>query len=185
MRQEQEITEEDLAGLCAKGNAFAQKELYTRYAERIHALCARYFEDQDKAKDFTHDIVLKIYDSIGRFRYLGKGSLWAWIKRIAVNAVINNIKHEIKVENTIHEATIVEIIDPKEDDIDIIPAEELLKMILELPYTQRLIMNMFCFDNYSHKEIARSIGITEKASASLLSKARKALKVKMNDYLKR
>ncbi len=77
-----------------------------------------------------------------------------------------------------------DVIDPSYEDVERVPAKMLLKMIASLPDTQRLIMNMFCFDNYSHKEIAARIGITEKASASLLSKARKAIRRKVNEFLR-
>jgi RNA polymerase sigma-70 factor (ECF subfamily) len=43
---------------------------------------------------------------------------------------------------------------------------------------------MYCIDGYSHKEIAKMLGISEKGSASVLVKARRQLKEKIRDYLK-
>ena len=43
---------------------------------------------------------------------------------------------------------------------------------------------MFCLEGYSHREIADRLGITEKASSSLLSKAKKSLAGKIKNYRK-
>ncbi len=184
MKEITKISEKDLTESCAKGDVKAQRALYTKYATKVNALFARYLGDEEEAKDMTHDLILKVYDSITKYHYLGEGSLWGWIKRMAINMAINKVTRGVKFESIEENEKVLEIVDTSYEDVERIPASELLKMIAGLPDTQRLIMNMFCFDNYSHKEIASRIGITEKASASLLSKARKALKRKMNDYMK-
>ena len=157
--------------------------MYTRYAAKIYALCTLYLGDAEEAKDLTHDLVLKVFDSIKTYHYRGEGSLWGWIKRITINAAINKVSRGCIFEDITSPETEFDLKDPSYGDIDSIPANELLEMVSSLPATQRLILNMFCLDNCSHKEIADRLGITEKASASLLSKARKTLKKKMKDYL--
>jgi len=55
---------------------------------------------------------------------------------------------------------------------DHLEAEDLLKMIQELPAGYRLVFNMYAIDGYSHKEIATQLGISENTSKSQLSRAR-------------
>jgi RNA polymerase sigma-70 factor, ECF subfamily len=42
-----------------------------------------------------------------------------------------------------------------------------------------MVFNMFAIEGYSHKEIAEAFEISENTSKSQLSKARKALKLKI------
>ncbi len=74
--------------------------------------------------------------------------------------------------------------EPTEDEMDTVPKEKLQEWIAGLPDLRRAVFNMYCIDGYSHKEIAKMLGISEKGSASVLVKARRQLKEKIRDYLK-
>ena len=63
-------------------------------------------------------------------------------------------------------------------------AKELMGFIQGLPYTYRMVFNLYAIEGYSHKEIGEMVGITEGASKSQLSRARSILKdmvIKMED----
>lgn len=182
MEKSLDISESRLASLYAKGDSLAKRELYTRYATVVHALCRRYLSDPDEAKDMTHDIILKVFDSIGGFRFRGEGSLMAWISRIAVNSVINNVTRSESLVRMDIQAMEAPMREPTDDEMTSIPLPTLLGLISEIPPTQRMILNLYCLDGYSHKEIAGLMGITEKASSSLLSKAKKLLAEKIDEY---
>jgi len=51
-------------------------------------------------------------------------------------------------------------------------AEELLRLIDEMPVGYRTIFNLYAIEGFSHKEIAENLGITESTSKSQLSRAR-------------
>ena len=70
------------------------------------------------------------------------------------------------------------------NELEQIPEEKLLEWIASLTDLRRTVFNMYCIDGYSHKEIARMIGISEKGSAGVLAKARKQLKEKIEHYIK-
>ena len=59
----------------------------------------------------------------------------------------------------------------------------MMEMVSSLPPERRAVFNLFCIDGWSHREIARALGITEKGSAAILYQARKQLKEKINDYI--
>jgi RNA polymerase sigma-70 factor (ECF subfamily) len=60
-----------------------------------------------------------------------------------------------------------------------------LKLIQELPDRYRLIFNLYVLDNYTHKEIAVLLKISEGTSKSNLSRARKILKEKLEIHHKK
>ena len=179
-------TEQELARLCSAGDREAQGELYAQYASRLYALCYRYVADREEAQDLMHDAMIKAMDSFKSFIYSGDGSLYAWLRRLTVNVVIDRLRQMSKLRLVPLDQT-METGNPEadEDAADDIPAQVLMDMVAALPSVRRTVFNMYCIDGFNHKDIAAAIGITEKGSASILAKARAQLKSQVNDYLKR
>ena len=180
------VSESELALRCAHKDSKAQGELYTRYAGRLYAVCFRYIGDKEEAQDLMHDSMIKAMDSIGSFRYSGDGSLYAWLRRLAVNVSIDRLRDKGKVLLISLDSTMEsDISEPLEDDVENIPVQMMLDMVASLPPVRRTVFNMYCIDGFSHREIAQAINISEKGSASILAKSRAQLKEAINDYLKR
>jgi RNA polymerase sigma-70 factor (ECF subfamily) len=57
--------------------------------------------------------------------------------------------------------------------------EAVIRLIGDLPDGYRTVLNLYVFENYSHKEIATELGISENTSKSQLSKARALLRKKV------
>ena len=180
----QALNEQDLARCCAQGDRAADEELYKRYAARVLTLCRRYTDNPEDAQDLMQEALLRALDRIATFTYTGKGSLYAWIGRIAINMALNEIRKkrwrtlslDFRVRDSIPEPTEEEMVD--------VPPEKLLEWISALPTLRRTVFNLYCIDGYSHKEIGQMLGISEKGAAGVLAKARKQLKETINRYLK-
>jgi len=180
----QELDEQGLAKLCSEGNRMAEEELYRRYAARIYTLCRRYAGSSDDAKDLMQEALIKALDKIATFKFSGQGSLYGWIRRIAINLALNQIRRQrwrtvsldFRVQDTIPE--------PTEEEMETVPQEKLLEWISSLPDLRKAVFNLYCIDGYSHKDIAQMLGISEKGSAGVLAKARKQLKEEIRRYLK-
>ncbi|MBR5431406.1 MAG: RNA polymerase subunit sigma, partial [Bacteroidales bacterium] len=84
-----ELDEQSLARLCSQRDRLAEDELYTRYAAKVYTLCRRYLCDDDKAKDLMQESFIQALDKIQTFKYSGQGSLYGWIRRIAINKSLN------------------------------------------------------------------------------------------------
>ena len=87
-----ELDEQTLARYCSLKDRMAEDELYRRYAVRVYTLCCRYLRDEDDAKDLMLETLIQALNKIDTFKYTGKGSLYAWISRIAINMALNQIK---------------------------------------------------------------------------------------------
>ena len=172
-----------LAKLCARGDETARKELYTKYAAYLYALCIRYVGDRDEARDLMHDSIIKIFDTIGKYR--PTGSLKSWCSRITVNLVIDSMRKKKRFETVCLDQTNENIPEPQKDEILKIPKTELMRMVGELPQTKRVVFNLYCVEGYSHKDIAQMLDIKEKTSSSLLFKARAQLAKDIRDYIRR
>lgn len=176
-----DILDIELASLCASGDNSAREELYRRYAGGLYTICLRYLGDRELAKDLMHDSMIKIFDSVGRYRPVG--SLKSWCSKITINMVIDYIRKRKKMDIYTQDNAGDKFTEPQNDDVQTIPEEELMRMVMSLPTAKRLVFNLYCVENYSHKEIADMLGINEKTSSSLLFKARKQLATMINEYI--
>ena len=175
------IEDNQLARLCARGDEKARHELYTRYAAYLFALCIRYVGDIELARDLMHDAMIKIFDSVGKYK--PTGSLKSWCGRVAVNMVIDHLRKSRRLETVSIDQTQEKIPEPQNEEIAKIPKTELMRMVGQLPETKRVIFNLFCVEGYSHKDIAEMLNIKEKTSSSLLFKAREQLAKNVRAYI--
>ena len=175
------IEDNELARLCARGDEKARHELYTRYAAYLFALCIRYVGDRELARDLMHDAMIKIFDTIGKYK--PTGSLRSWCARVTVNLVIDHLRKARKLETVSIDQTQEKIPEPQKEDLAKIPKAELMRMVGQLPETKRVIFNLFCVEGYSHKDIAEMLNIKEKTSSSLLFKAREQLAKNVRAYI--
>ena len=181
------LTEQELALGCVRNDRDAQAELYTRYSSRLYAICLRYIEDKEEARDLMHDCMIKAMDNFKSFRYVSEGSVYAWLSRITVNMAINRLKEssrfrQISIE-LVSEGEIDDVLEPDAESVSVIPDDVLDGIIAELPPVRRAVFNMYCIDGFSHKEIAGKLGITERGSTSIMAKARASLKKALINYL--
>ena len=128
------------------------------------------------------DSFVKILTSLDQFNYRGEGSLRAWIKSIVAHQAINHIKQyeHLKLTDQFPESMVQESEDP---DVDRVPPDILNKLISELPAGYRIVLNLYVFEQKSHKEIAHLLGIKPETSASQFSRAKQALAKRINEYL--
>ena len=181
------LTEQELALGCARKERDAQGELYTRYAAGLYALCLRYIENREEARDLMHDAMIKAMDNFKSFRYAGEGSVWAWMSRVTVNMAVDRLKENSRFRKIPFELVggdeIENALEPDAESVRAIPDEVLDEMIAGLPPVKRTVFNMYCIDGFSHKDIAKTLGISERGSTSILAKARASLKKTLTDYL--
>lgn len=176
------FSEIELAEHCRHGDNAARKQLYEQYASLLMAICIRYCNDRDLAQDVLHDGFLKIFRSFDKFHYKGDGSLKAWLSRIMVNEALEALRKR----NLSNELSIDELVDDIEDEEDLerIPQSVLMEFVKELPDGYRAVFNLYVFEEKSHKEIAKILGITEHTSSSQFFRAKKWLMNKISGYLK-
>jgi RNA polymerase sigma factor (sigma-70 family) len=163
------VKEEDLIQGCLKGNRTSQKQLYEIYSSKMYALCYRYVKDSMQAQDILVTAFMKVFEKIGQFK--NEGSFEGWIRRIMVNESLSYLRKQraMYVETDLEQADR----EPDYENLsDHLEAEDLLRMISELPAGYRIVFNMYAIDGYSHKEIAEHLGISENTSKSQLSRAR-------------
>ena len=59
-----------------------------------------------------------------------------------------------------------EVAEPDVAEMARVPREVLMRFIGELPEGYRAVFNLYCIEEYSHRDIARMLGINERSSLS-------------------
>ncbi len=173
--------EKELILGCIKEDSSCQKEVYYKYAGKMFTICKRYARNEAEAEDFLQEGFMKVFDKISNFKF--EGSFEGWIRRIIINTSISYCRKA--GYNT--ESIGIEDYQNKSDQataISTLAANDLLKIINDLPTGYRMVFNMYAIDGYSHKEIADELNITESTSRSQLAKARKLLQNRLIDEKK-
>ncbi len=173
------LTEKELIKGCIKKELNAQRELYMRYKDVLFALCLKYCKNTEEAEDNLQDSFLDIYKSIKKYKQTG--SFEGWMKRITINNAINKYKKDRFINVIINEEI------TEAEDVTVNPSEvalslnTILNTVQELPNRYRLVFNLYQLDDYSHKEIANLLDISESTSKSNFHRAKLILKEKLKD----
>lgn len=168
----QNINDSQLAVLCTKQDRNAQKLLYQRFYGQMMAVCMRYAGNKDEAAEMLNDGFMKVFVNIRDYK--PEYSLQGWIRRIMVNNAIDAFRknrqyaHQLDIEAA-------DEVNLQPDVIDHFAAEDIIKMIQDLPPVYKVVFNLYAIEGYSHKEIAEQLQITESTSRANLAKARAKL----------
>ena len=168
------VNEKSLVRRCRAGDPGARQEMYETYAGRVLAVCRRYIRDADRARDLVHDTFLRAWEALDGFRPRREGSLGAWLCRIASRLSVDELRRQSSFAGLTGES----LADEPPVDAEALrnaSVEELIDLIATLPEGYRAVFNLFCLDGYSHREIARLLGISEKTSQTQYLKARHKL----------
>lgn len=155
---------------CQKGERKAFQELYNLYAKAMFNISVRILNNSDEAEEVIQDAFLKAFEKINT--YDKNYSFGVWLKRIVINRSLDLLKKRKLNFVSIDEADFRE---EEPDEESIYDVEVLKKCIQELPDGYRTILTLFVFEDYSHKEIAEQLNISEGTSKSQYNRAKKKL----------
>lgn len=167
------MTEKQLIKRCKDGDAKALRHLYELYADKMLGVCYRYVNDRDTARDLLHDGFVTVFTKIGDFR--GEGSFEGWVRRIFVTTALGYLRKNANLNDP---RQVDDMYDLKEDGASVLEkmsAQDLLKLISQMPEGYRTVLNLYAIEGYSHREIAEILEISENTSRSQYARAKNYL----------
>lgn len=183
-----EVEDLQLARACLDGNEKAQKRLFEKYSGQMMALCVRYGSDHQEAQDMFQDGFIKVFQKLEM--YNGKGPLGAWIRRTIANNALDQIRKN-KRENDHVLQYEVEFKQENDDWVEAFDEDEpklsndrLTELIQAMPPGYRSVFNMYVVEEYSHREIAEQLGISESTSKTQYRKAKAYMRNLIEEELK-
>ncbi|MEJ2881372.1 RNA polymerase sigma factor [Pedobacter sp. GR22-6] len=153
-----------------------QEMLYKQTSSKMLAVCMRYAKDRMEAEDVLQIGYIKVFQKVKEYR--GDGSFEGWIRRIMVNAAIESYRKNLRSMSVV---PIEDAYDQPSTGFDFsrLGMQDLMSVIQKLADGYRLVFNMYAIEGYSHREISETLGISEGASKSQLSRARTILRAEI------
>lgn len=149
----------------------------------------RYSTDRDSAEEVLQEGFIKIFEKLERFDY--KGSFEGWIRRIMANTAIDHIRKSKKDpmlsdnDEDFKLGAEDPVVAQEEFEFVGIKAEIALEAINSLSPAYRAVFNLYVMEDYTHKEIAEILDISEGTSKSNLSKAKQNLQTILKEKFKK
>lgn len=165
---------------AVRGDVDAQAWLYQQYAKAMFNICIRMAGNRSDAEDILQDAFIKAFKNIQQLKVLE--NFGGWLKRIVINECISYSKRSFYWDDW--EENDKEI--PEEQTAAWWPSislEMLHAAIKKLPEGCRQVFVLFAMEDYSHKDIANGLGISESTSKSQYHRARKLLKEKITTQI--
>ena len=167
------ITEEETVRQCKKGSLKYQELLYKQFYGYAMGISLRYSLNRDDALEAVNDAFIKVFNAIGS--YNTDKPFKAWLRTIMVNTAIDRRRKDLKFQLNV-ELDNAAPIRSNMGPVDNLNAQDILKLMVELPSIQRTIFNMYEIDGYDHEEIATMLSIPVSSSRVYLSRAKERLR---------
>ncbi len=160
---------------CLRDKRKYQEKLFKLYYGKLMGVALRYTKDRDTAQEIVQNSFIKLFEKLSTFDRKGNFSNWA--SRIVANTAIDYIRKSknapfLSDENYVFDSNNDSNSEIDELEMSTIKTELILKAIQQLSPAYQTVFNLYVIEDYSHKEIADMLGISEGTSKSNLSKAK-------------
>ena len=167
------LNEHELIQACKKGERKAQNQFYDQFKVKMFGVCMRYASNRTEAEDMLLEGFFRVFKDLHQFR--NQCPIEAWIRKVMVNSALMYLR---KKNSKYFETTQIDLIPEPEADDDFgfqMETKRVIEAIQTLPLGFKTIFNLYAIEGYSHKEIAKKMGISESTSRSQYTRAKRAL----------
>lgn len=179
-----DISDEVLYSKLRESNIPAFNTLFARYYKNLCFYCKRIIENNEIAEEIVQEVFVKIWEDRDNIQI--KNRVKPYLYRSVYNRSVNYLRDN---KNSINNITIdlnaTNQISSFEADNDILFFEletKLFALIDTFPEKEKKVFVLKRLENYSYKEIAQELGISEKMVEKYLYKATKKLRVALSQY---
>jgi RNA polymerase sigma-70 factor (ECF subfamily) len=151
--------------------------IYEEHSRPIYYFILRYLSDATQAEDATHDVFIKAYKNLSRFR--GDSSIRTWLYRIAVNHCKNLRQswhaRKVQYESEIEDHLLGDTVDTPFKILETTELGEHIQATLdELPRDYAMLLLMVADQKMSYEKVAQLTNQSPDAVRGKLYRARKA-----------
>ena len=145
------------------------EKLYREYSDNIFRVCIMMLGDCQLAEDAAQETFCR---AMSKYRSFRRGSSpKTWLTRIAINICKDRLKRRSNLEIPVE---IIDAASRSEEDID--GRLSVLSAVEALPINLREVVTLYYYQEFTQKEIAKILGLSEPNVAYRLRSARKLLR---------
>jgi RNA polymerase sigma-70 factor (ECF subfamily) len=160
-----------------KGDAEAFTNLVVAYQRPVYNLCYRMLANVEDAEDAAQETFLRAYKSLGH--YDNSRPFSTWVLSIAAHYCIDQIRRRRMLVVSIEDLPIPDLPERGPDMETKLSGKEeraRLRTLLDtLEPTDRALVVMYYWYDFSYEEISQALKLTESAVKSRLHRARRAM----------
>ena len=156
--------------LRGERNAFG--ELVDRYQKVVFNLAYRVTGNEQDAEDVAQTVFLKVYENLAT--YNPKYQFFSWMYRIAINEAVNN-KKKVRHSVELSEDLAVPERTPHDDVVAMDVENQIGVAIMSLTPENRAILLLRHYQEFSYKDIAYIMDLSEQKVKSRLFSSRQKL----------
>ncbi len=162
MRNQIELTDQQIVHMYINGDANALSTLVTRYKDKIFTSIYLLVKDRYLAEDIFQDVFIRVIDTLRGGRYSDEGKFLPWAMRIAHNLCVDHFR-KVKRNPTIKtsdDRDIFDVLNFSEEGVDSRimneqTSDKVRRMIDLLPEDQREVIILRHYADLSFKEISQ------------------------------
>lgn len=185
MREQIDHIEGNLLKQAKAGDTEAFAVIVEQLLPKIFSLCIKLTGNKEDAEDCVQDTFVKVWTSLGDFRETS--SLYTWIYRIAANTCNDHLRKKNRHQVLSYDndgtnsdaASLLQIRDerplPDEQLVNNESAEQVRRLMLELPDNLREALILRDLQQFSYREISQVTGVAEGTVKSRLFRARQEM----------
>ena len=162
----------DLVAGCIKQDVKAQKQFYKTYYKMVYNSCFRILPNPMDAEDCMQEAFIKAFNKINTLKDM---PVEAWLRRIAINTALDKLKQEKMIWEDIKEQHYAYIDEISDEDCTEWQVEQVKFAITKLSEAFRIVLNLYLFEGYDHKEIAEILNQKETTVRSQYARAKQQL----------
>ena len=158
---------------CLKNRRLDQHDLYLHCYDMLLGVALRYFKSKEEAIEKVNTAFIKILEALPKYDV--HRSFDPWVKKIVMNVCLDTLRsqkklREVFVLNSSYEEEVVEY----EGDLvwDWVDQEYLDHILAQLKPFERSVFLGVALDGFSHAEMAKIHGVSERTSKRALHAAR-------------
>ena len=174
----------ELAGLVERareGDVAAFEKLITKYQSKVYTFAFAFTGSPDFAQDLAQDALVKVYKSLGSFRFQSAFSTWLYsiVKNTYLDAVKSRAGRERALEEPLTEREVAELHDFATAEERLLAKESrhtLMRALRQVPVAYRTVVALADVQGLGYEEIAGALGVPVGTVKSRLKRGRDALK---------
>jgi RNA polymerase sigma-70 factor, ECF subfamily len=174
----------ELAGLVERareGDVAAFEKLIGKYQSKVYTFAFAFTGSPDFAQDLAQDALVKVYKSLGSFRFQSAFSTWLYsiVKNTYLDAVKSRAGRERALEEPLTEREVAELHDCATAEERLLAKESrhaLMRALRQVPVAYRTVVALADVQGLGYEEIAGALGVPVGTVKSRLKRGRDALK---------
>ncbi len=152
---------------------YAMQELFEKYQDNLYIIAFNVCKNAEDAKDVVQDTFIQYYSLKKEFE--SEQHIRAWLIRVAINKA-KNVNHTFWRRNKV----------PLEDYMETLvfqspESEELFETVMNLPEKYRIVIHLFYYEDYSVREIAGILKLSDSNVKVRLSRGRMLLREQLQE----